>query len=186
MKAYTAQVTCEHHTPKELVDSVNLVFNNSIDLDPASSEEANYYIQAKTIYTKDCDGYSYSWIADTVFLNPPGSQKDSVNRRSPLVWLDKLEYHYSKGDIKEAIYIGYNGPETLSKRPKVVAKSTCILTTVDASPNIECMTSSGRIKYGSFNPFFPSVILYFGNNSTKFICEFIKYGTLCQLTQYVI
>lgn len=59
----------EWHTPPELVDKIRFVLGE-IDLDPASSVEANKRIRATTYYTREMDGLLYRWVGG-VFLNPP-------------------------------------------------------------------------------------------------------------------
>lgn len=78
----------EWYTPHWIIDLVKEVLGE-IDLDPASSPEANKYIKAKNIYTIKDDGLKKPWFG-RVFVNSPYN-----NRQSPF-WGGKL--------IKEAIY----------------------------------------------------------------------------------
>jgi phage N-6-adenine-methyltransferase len=59
----------EWYTPAIYIDAARDVLG-SIDLDPASSKEAQASIRAKKFYTLDDDGLSKDWNG-TVWLNPP-------------------------------------------------------------------------------------------------------------------
>ncbi len=65
-----SQESFEWHTPKRYINAARKVLDE-IELDPASSEQANRVIQAKTFYDQAHDGLAKSWKARTVWLNPP-------------------------------------------------------------------------------------------------------------------
>jgi hypothetical protein len=183
LEAMQKQETCEHPTPKGILDAARNTFMcGYIALDVASSRAMNEYVQAKWFFSKEDDALALSWRATNVFLNPPGSQTPKGQPKGPsaLDWLDKLVQDYCTGLFAEAIYIGYNGPETLSKRPGLCRIASGI---IHSSKEHACtdpedgMTSNGRIKFLGDRPFFPSVILYFGADSTRFFKYFSKFGT---------
>jgi hypothetical protein len=58
-------------TPPEYIELVREVFNNRIDLDPASEPIFNKNVGAERIFTKEQDGLAQEWIARTVFCNSP-------------------------------------------------------------------------------------------------------------------
>ena len=70
----------EWYTPAVLCEMIKRVLGN-IDLDPASSPEANKYLQASRIITREQDGLDTPWEYDgiqkthTVYLNPPGGKR---------------------------------------------------------------------------------------------------------------
>jgi hypothetical protein len=68
----------EHYTPASIVESARVTLD-VIDLDPASCEEANGWIKARNIYTREDDGYTKPWFG-RVFLNPPGGLSDNQQR----------------------------------------------------------------------------------------------------------
>lgn len=70
-----------------------------IDLDPASSAEANKIIRARHYFIKRDDGLSREWRIEYddldltlgVFLNPPGGKTDNGKSKVKLWWLKMLD-----------------------------------------------------------------------------------------------
>jgi len=63
-------------SPPELIAATAAFFGGSIDLDPASSENANSIIQADRFFTWRENGLNQSWKANSVYLFPP---RDTLN-----------------------------------------------------------------------------------------------------------
>jgi hypothetical protein len=59
----------EYRTPAKYVEAARRVLGG-IDLDPASSAEANVVVRASKFFTKEDDGLKHPW-AGRVWLNPP-------------------------------------------------------------------------------------------------------------------
>jgi hypothetical protein len=102
---FTESGSQEWYTPLHCVDAVKAVLE-VIELDPASSDEANRTIQALRYFTKRDDALKHVWKAKTVFLNPPYS-KGIIDQ-----FVSKLCLHYNCGDIVEAIALVDNATET--------------------------------------------------------------------------
>jgi len=94
----------EWYTPSEYADMAREVMG-SIDLDPASNEQANQVIKAATFYTKDDDGLKKQWSGN-VWLNPPYS------RDLMPAFVDKLKQSYIDGDVESAILVSHNNTDT--------------------------------------------------------------------------
>jgi phage N-6-adenine-methyltransferase len=94
----------EWYTPADYLESVRAVLG-AIDLDPATSEEAQAVVQARTYYTKQDDGLAQPW-AGRVFMNPPYS--------TPLIqqFTDRIVQEYAAGNVTEAIILTNNSSET--------------------------------------------------------------------------
>jgi hypothetical protein len=79
-------------TPDKYIEAAQRVFN--IDLDPMSSENANRRIQADKFYSEGDSCFDHDWHGN-VWLNPAYSYLPQA--------VEKLIYHYNRGDVKEAI-----------------------------------------------------------------------------------
>ena len=76
----------QNATPIPIIQAVHQVLG-LIDLDPASDAVINESINAAKFYSFDVDGFSFSsWMAGTVFLNPPGKSYTGGS------YLDRYEY----------------------------------------------------------------------------------------------
>lgn len=94
----------EWYTPEEYADMARDVMG-SIDLDPASCNDANEVIKAATYYTKDDDGLTKEWVGN-VWCNPPYS------RDLMPAFVDKLRVSFESGDVKQAILLSHNNTDT--------------------------------------------------------------------------
>ena len=94
----------EWYTPAEYIDAARAVLG-SIDLDPASSAEANKVIKAKHFYSITDDGLKQKW-SGRVWMNPPYT--------SGLVekFVSKLLAHWRSEDIAGAVVLVNNATET--------------------------------------------------------------------------
>lgn len=88
-------------TPLDILDRVRKVLGY-IDLDPASSAEANVNVQARRFFTKEDDALTQTWDADTIFLNPPGGKIG--NRSKTALFWDKL----LDSNFTQAIFLAFS------------------------------------------------------------------------------
>ncbi len=103
-----SQAYTNWRTPEDILGRVEYVLGG-IDLDPASSLEANKTVGAKRIMTKkqeELHGVTHNWHLDneTVFLNPPGGRdgRESV----PFIWWKRLLENRSR--LKSAIFLAFS------------------------------------------------------------------------------
>ncbi len=88
--------TDEWYTPPEYIEMAREVMGG-IDLDPASNELAQSWIQAKEYFTKDDDGLRQEWEG-RIWCNPPYG-------RAVEDWLDVAIGGYQDGIVKSAILL---------------------------------------------------------------------------------
>ena len=93
-------------TPVWIIELVVLLMG-WIDLDPASSAQANEHIGADSIYTEQDDGLKQLWwfgkTPTKCFVNAPG--------RQVLVFWRKLIEEYLAGRVEQAFWVGFNADQ---------------------------------------------------------------------------
>jgi hypothetical protein len=99
----------EWYTPSKYIEAAREVMG-SIDLDPASCEEANRTVKATRYYSKEENGLLLPWYG-CVWLNPPYG-KVSSGRSNLYNFIQKLVDHYRAGDIEQAITLTTAGTGT--------------------------------------------------------------------------
>ena len=94
----------EWYTPAEYADLAREVMG-SIDLDPASCDEANKVVRASAYYTKEDDGLTKAWKGN-LWINPPYS------RDLMPAFVEKLKQSFINGDVDSAILLSHNNTDT--------------------------------------------------------------------------
>jgi len=105
-------------SPSELVATTASLFGGDIELDPASSEQANLVIQAKKFFSWRENGLNQEWKAKNVYLFPPrdtlnGSEqpKDTrlfrknlrFNKSAQRVWLELAYNKWLRNEFEQAV-----------------------------------------------------------------------------------
>ena len=150
----------EWYTPAEYVEAARRVLGR-IDLDPATSVQANGVVQAETFYTVEDDGLAQEWRGK-VWMNPPYGS-GIVDK-----FAEKLATHYARGDIEAAIVLVNNATETAwFQRLAQVAQAICF--------------PKSRIRYwrpdGDTNsPLQGQTFIYCGDDLEAFRREFARFG----------
>jgi phage N-6-adenine-methyltransferase len=150
----------EWFTPTELIESARKVLGG-IDLDPASSDEANKVVKAKEFYSLADDGLMRVWTG-RVWMNPPYAQ--------PLInqFADKLVDAYQAKTVTSAIVLVNNATETAWFRALAEQASAACF------PN-------GRIRFWhpnkpSATPLQGQALLYLGPSPVSFHARFSTVG----------
>jgi len=152
----------EWYTPAPFIDAAIEVMGG-IDLDPASSSEANKLVGADTYYTKENSGLEQPWEG-RVWLNPPYTS-DLVTR-----FADKLTREYKADRVDQACLLTNNATETQWFQKTVrVANAVCF--------------PDGRITYWnpdrtSRTPLQGQAVLYFGPSVSQFCKTFGELGVV--------
>lgn len=149
----------EWYTPKEYIDS-SLSVMGSIDLDPASSAEANKIVNATEFFSQEDNGLEKDWYGN-VWLNPPYASK-LIGQ-----FIDKMCSEFENGNVNQACVLVNNATETKWFQ-KIGEVSTAIL------------FPAGRIKFWHPNkesmPLQGQALLYLGDNKEEFEDIFSKFG----------
>lgn len=150
------------YTPRWLIDTARRVLGR-IDLDVASSAEAQAVIQAARYYTVADNALLFPW-AGRVWCNPPYSD--------PLPWVQKLLAHYRAGEVLSALLLlNIAGSPAWARLLWEGGYPVCILSgRIDFwRPN--GLTRASSNKYDQF-------IWYLGRHKTRFAATFAQYGVI--------
>ena len=153
--AYNSGET-EWYTPPEIIRLAKAVMGD-IDLDPASSAEANMVVRAKRFYNFEDNGLEKPW-AGRVWLNPPYAEG--------LVgtFTQKLTGHVLAGEVSEAIALVNNATETgWFQECLSVARGVCF--------------PKGRVRFwqpgeAEGTPLQGQAVVYFGSRFSRFSSVF--------------
>jgi hypothetical protein len=149
----------EYYTPIEFVNAAREVMG-SIDLDPASSEQANERIKALRFYSES--GLDKPWFGD-VWMNHPFSRTNN-----PL-WIKNLVDWYESRNGLQAHCITFAATSETWFRP-LLAYPQCFI-----HGRTNYYLPDGTKKTGVTKG---SVITYLGKNTDKFKEVFSQFGTV--------
>lgn len=149
------------YTPCKYIESVKTVLGE-IDLDPASSLEANEKIAAKMIYTEEMNGLSQEWRG-SVWLNPPYGGQTSE-------FVSKLVTAYELGTVDEAILLINSNTTDTNWFQSLWDYTLCF-----TNHRINFYSPNNEEAKGSTHG---SVFVYMGGDVRKFVTEFKQYGAV--------
>lgn len=145
------------YTPAEYIEAAREVMGG-IDLDPATSEEAQVTVRAGEYYTKHHNGLEHPWVG-RVWLNPPYNV--------PLIgqFVDKVVGEYEAGQVESAIVLTNNSTDTAWFH-KLLAYPVCL--------------TRGRIRFWSGEETLATrqgqALFYLGHNKDSFAKVFSQFG----------
>jgi phage N-6-adenine-methyltransferase len=94
----------EWYTPPEYIEAARKVLG-AIDLDPATSDQAQEAVRAAKYFTKEDDGLKQEWRG-LVWLNPPYSRGE-IDK-----FVDKMVIEYKAGHIDSGIMLTHDCTDT--------------------------------------------------------------------------
>lgn len=160
---HLSQESFEWYTPHKYINAAKRVFGE-VDLDPASSREANRMVKAKRFYDQTTDGLTKTWKAQTVWLNPPYCKAGNTSNQDR--WTSKLLREYNAGNVKEAILLVTSATETIWFH-RLLPYPMCFV-----KGRIHFTTPAG--KHGGATK--GSVFVYLGERRAMFKKVFSRYG----------
>lgn len=160
-KPPTRKKSLECYTPPEIITLVRLVLGE-IDLDPASEDVAQQWIQATNYYTPSMDGLVNPWFG-RVWLHPPAHGKTAK-------WTKKLLAEYESGRVEEAVLL-----VTPSPGSKWFQKLTRLFPVCFPDERISFLDDQGRPQLRSKHG---NAIFYLGLNAKLFQQVFGAIGSV--------
>ncbi len=171
----------EYFTPLPIVNLARQVMGG-IDLDPASSTEANAGINARNIYTIKDDGITQPWYG-AVWLNHPFGRREipcapdcakKHTHHDYLLygnsgWITKLMNEWNEGNIEQACTITYASTSEKWFRP-LLEFPQCFITT-----RTNYYLPDGTLKKGVTKG---SVVTYLGPRVNRFAQAFNEIGVV--------
>lgn len=149
-------------TPRRFLDAARPVLGGRIDLDPASSSEANKTVKAARFYTDEDDGLTKPWKG-RVWLNPPyGGQAR--------LFIERLVREYEVGNVTAGCALLNSHPTETAWFQQLFRYSVCFI--------------RGRIDFGgpsrevSSSSTHGSAIAYLGPDVPAFAAAFAEFGAV--------
>jgi len=162
-KIMSSSESDEYYTPSNILDAIYGCLK-VIDLDPCSNSAINPNVIANQHYTLIDDGLTKTWIAKTLFMNPPHSNVKA--------WVEKLIKEFTEGNIQEAIALLKS--DTSTQWFQLIRDYPI------------CLINHRLVFVGSDNSApFPSLLVYLGNNSADFYHTFKDFGDIWQRIEII-
>jgi DNA N-6-adenine-methyltransferase Dam len=160
-----SSASVEWYTPARYLEGVRLVLDK-IDLDPASSTEANAVVRASKIFTKDDDGLKQAWFG-RVFMNPPYGRTEDGKGSLAGAFCRKAIAEYECGNVKACIIL-VNSLHSQSWQAPLYDYAFCLV-----DHRIHFISADGQ---ENASPTYQNVFVYLGHDVLKFAKVFARFG----------
>jgi hypothetical protein len=158
-----SSASVEWFTPAYCLEAVREVLGE-IELDPASSPEANSVVRAAQIFTKKDDGLAREWFG-RVFLNPPYGLIDGESLAS--AFCNKAVVEFAAGNVVECIIL-VNSLHSQKWQAPLYDHLICFV-----DHRIKFVSGDGE---ENKNPTFQNVFVYLGDREHRFAEVFSRLG----------
>lgn len=163
-----SSASVEWYTPVCYLDAVREVLGD-IDLDPASSEQANQTVRADRIFTKEDDGLARDWFG-RVFLNPPYGRIAGGESLAGAFCAKAIE-QFEAGKIDAGIIL-VNSLHSQSWQAPLYDFPVCFV-----DHRIQFASADGEVNK---SPTFQNIFIYLGRDIGKFAASFDRFGYVMQ------
>jgi hypothetical protein len=154
----------EWYTPARYIEAVHEVLGG-IDLDPASSAQANVAVRAAEIFTKEDDGLARDWHG-RVFMNPPyGKTPDHPSLAA--AFCNKALAEYECGNVAAGVIL-VNSLHSQAWQASLYGHIVCLV-----NHRIHFVSADGE---ENENPTFQNMFIYLGRDAAKFAMVFSQFG----------
>ncbi len=160
---HTSDDTYEWYTPAEYIEAARRVMGG-IDLDPASTEEANKVVKADEFYTAEQDAFGSDPWMGRVWLNPPYNMP--LVERFVLTLLSSWQEKY----VSQAVLLTNNATDTTWFHALVPHATFCF-----TKGRIHFLTPGGEPGLATRQG---QVFSYLGENGADFVREFSQFGAI--------
>ena len=155
----------EWYTPEPYIEAARTVMG-AIDMDPASSAEANKVVKAAKIHTAEDSGLDAEWTG-RLWMNPP-YETALVGK-----FVEKLAASVESGKVTEALVLVNNATETRwFARLAGVSSMLCF-----PSSRVRFWKTDGK----SAAPLQGQAVAYIGSNPKRFAEHFRQFGIIAQV-----
>lgn len=172
----------EYFTPPFILNRVHS-FLGGIELDPASSEQANQTVRANRFFTKEMNAMEQEWKAYTVWMNHPFGRAQarcrclcdqnhvhhSFDLHGNKVWVNRFVKEFMDGNFQHGICITYACTSEAWFQP-LMKYPQCFL-----SPRTNYLLPDGTVKKGVTKG---SVLTYLGSDWHGFRESFKDLGAV--------
>ncbi len=153
----------EWYTMAPYIEAARAVMG-SIDLDPASCEEANKIVHATAYYTQEDDGLLQPWHGN-IWCNPPYGFHPS-GKSNVVLWSQRLISAFNSGEIEQAVLLTMVNTESSWFVP-LWKYLVCF-----PSPRVMFHRPDGSLDHHLQG----SCFVYLGGHEERFIKVFSKFG----------
>jgi DNA N-6-adenine-methyltransferase (Dam) len=154
----------EWYTPAKYIEAVREVLGD-IDLDPASSAQANAVVRAGEIFTQFDDGLAREWRG-RFFMNPPYGRTPE-HRSLAGAFCNKAIEQFNAGNVEAGIVL-VNSLHSQTWQAPLYDHTVCFV-----DHRIHFVSADGEENEA---PTFQNIFVYLGQDAAKFAVVFSRFG----------